>query len=55
MAVTPRVGHVRDVRSCAVSGMVWGESDWVLADILQSSASVLLWEIYPLEAELQQF
>lgn len=53
MAATPRVGHVRDVCSCAVSRMLWGESGWVLADTLQSSSSVHLWEIYPLEAELQ--
>lgn len=55
MAVTPRVGHVWDVCSCAVSGMLWGESGWVLAGTVQSSASLLLWKICPLEVKLKQF
>lgn len=50
-----RVRHPRDVCSCAVSGMLLGESGWVLAGNVQSSATVLLWEIYPLEVNMQQF
>lgn len=36
MAGTPRVRHLKDVCWCAVSGMLWGESGWVLAGAVRA-------------------